>query len=591
MSINGAAYIAFSGLSAAQTQMTIASANISNAGTTGYTEKTGNQSTMVTGGAGSGVTVSSVTSNVDQYLLKELMTSISDLGSANNVNNYLNQLQQIYGSTGSDTTTGTSLGNTLASLESAISSLASSPSDATAQSNFVQALENVTSQLQSTSTSVQQLRSNADKQIGTTVADANTNLQLIGSLNTQIVQAQAAGQPTGDLEDQRNNALQAVAKDIGISYFTASNGSVQVYTSSGQTLVNGSTVSTLSYTPAAQVSASTTYSATPPSGFQGITLNGIDITSQITTGAIGGLIDLRDDTLPSAQSQLDQLASQLITTLNAVHNQGTAIPPPASLTSDAAVTASTPLSATGTVRLAATDSKGNLVSYQDLDLSGIATVGDLVSAINSGSSGLTASINASGNLVISAPSGDGVAINGMTSTVGPGGEGFSAYFGFNDLATGTGASNIAIRSDVLNNPGALAISTLSSAATLTTGSAVLSPGDATVANNLYSALTAGTTFPANAGIGQTTTSFANYASDIVANVAAQASQASSTYTNKQTIQSSFSNTMSSQSGVNIDQETAQLSALQNEYTASAELLQVINQMFSALVTALQSAAA
>jgi flagellar hook-associated protein 1 FlgK len=72
-------------------------------------------------------------------------------------------------------------------------------------------------------------------------------------------------------------------------------------------------------------------------------------------------------------------------------------------------------------------------------------------------------------------------------------------------------------------------------------------------------------------------------------VAANASQASSDYTNKQTAQSYFSDTMSSESGVNLDQETARLSSLQNQYTASAELIQVLNQMFSSLMTAVQTA--
>ena len=112
-----------------------------------------------------------------------------------------------------------------------------------------------------------------------------------------------------------------------------------------------------------------------------------------------------------------------------------------------------------------------------------------------------------------------------------------------------------------------------------------------MANNLDDALTKGTTFSAVAGIGQTTTSFADYAADIVANVASVASNASDNFTNKQTIQTSLSNTLSSQSGVNVDQETNMVSALQNEYAASAEMLQVVNQMFSSLMTALQSSPA
>jgi flagellar hook-associated protein 1 FlgK len=159
------------------------------------------------------------------------------------------------------------------------------------------------------------------------------------------------------------------------------------------------------------------------------------------------------------------------------------------------------------------------------------------------------------------------------------------------LVTGTGASDIAVRNDILSNPGLLASSTLDSSAALTSGAQVLSAGSSTGTNNLYNALTDSTLFPAVAGIGSTSSSFANYAAAIVSSVATQASQASTNYTNKQAVQSALTSTMSSESGVNLDQETARLSSLQNQYSAAAELLQVINQMFTTLMTALQSAAA
>lgn len=590
MSINSASLIAYSALMATQVQMTVSSANISNADTKGYTEKTANQESLVTGGVGSGVNVASITGNVDKLLMKSLVGATSDLGSSNSLNNYLDQLQSLYGSTGDSNSSGTSLGNTLASLESAISVLSTS-SDVSSEASAVQALNTVALQLRSTSSGIQQLRGSADQNISSAIDDTNKNLQLIGSLNSQITQAAATGQPTGDLEDQRNTAIQAVASNMDISYFTAANGSVQVYTASGQALVDGS-VHTLSYTPATNVTSATTYSSTPPSGFGGIMLNGMDITDQIKSGTIGGLVNLRDQVLPAAQSQLDQLASQLASSINAIHNQGTSLPPPVSLTGSTAVTASTPLSATGSVRLAETDQQGNLVKYQDLDLSGISTVGDLVDAINNGTSGLSATINANGNVVISAKdSGDGVAINEMTSSVGASGQGLSDYLGLNDLVTGSGASDFAVRGDILGNPGLLATSTLISSASPAAGSQVLSPGSATVANNLYSALTDATTFSAVGGLGSTSTSFADYAANIVADVASKSSQASTDFTNKQAAQTNFSGTMSSESGVNLDEETARLSSLQNEYSAAAELLQVINQMFTSLITAVQSTAA
>lgn len=590
MSINGAGYLALSGMLATQVQMSVASANISNAGTAGYTEKTANQVAIYNGNAGAGTSIASITGSIDKFMLKSLVGATSDLGAADTTNNYLNQLQTLYGDSSGSNGTGTSLGNTLAALEAAVSSLASSPNSASLQAAAVSALDDVTSQLRTTSEGIQHLRGDADQDIASEVDDVNKQLTLIGSLNLQIQQAAATGQPTGDLEDQRNTALQDIASKMDVSYFTSSNGSLQIYTTGGQALVD-STVHQLAFSPAVTVNTATSYSATPPSGLSGITVGGVDVTGQINSGSIGALIDLRDTVLPGAQSQLDELSSKLISTLNAVHNEGTASPAPSQLTGSATVTSATALAATGTARIAVVDASGALVSYQDLDLSSYSTVGSLVSAIN-GISGLSASIDGDGHVVIaSTNSADGVAINEMTSSVGSGGEGLSDWLGLNDLLTGTDASNIAVRSDIVANPSLLAVGTLDSSVSLTAGAQVLSPGSSTTLNNFYNALTGQTTFAAAGGLGSTEESFANYAADVVSNVAAKASNASSDYTSKQAIQSSFSSTMSSQSGVNLDQETARLSTLQNEYQASAELLQVLNQMFSALLTAVQTSVA
>jgi flagellar hook-associated protein 1 FlgK len=590
VSLDIARSIAFSGLSSTSVQISVTSSNISNADTTGYTKKTANQSSTVTNGVGTGVTVTGITSTVDKLLLKSLVSADSDLGAADTTNTYLTSLEKLYGSTSStdSSSTGTSLANSIASLESALSSLASTPSSASLQSNVVSALDDVTSQLRETSSGIQKLRANADQDISSSIDDVNTDLQNISDLNAEIKQTAAAGQSTADLEDQRNTALQDVASKMNVSYYTASNGDLQVYTTTGQALVDSS-AHKISYTAAANVSSSTTYTAgSSSSGFSAITVNGVDITSQITGGSIGGLITLRDKTLPAAQSQLDQLATQLASAVNTVSNSASSVPAPTTLTGTTSVTSSTALSATGTVRLAVTDQSGDLVSYSDLDLSSYATVGDLVTAIN-GISGMSASIDANGYLSITATgSGNGVAVNEMTSSVGSSSEGFSSYFGLNDLVTGTSASDIAVNSSILSGTNELQLATLDSSSSLTTGSSVLTSGSATVVNSFYSALTASRTFSSTGGLAATTGSFADYASTIVADVASKSSQASTNYTAKETAQSTYASSLSSQSGVNLDEESANLSTLQNQYSAASALISAINTMYSALITAVQS---
>jgi flagellar hook-associated protein 1 len=587
VSLDVALRIATSSLMTTQVQISVASANIANADTQGYTVKTANQVASVSAGVGTGTTITSITSSVDKLLLKSLMQATSALGSADTSNNYLNQLQALYGTSSGTDSTGTSLANTIASLETAISSLSGTSSSAALQANVVSALDDVAAQLRDTSSGIQQLRGDTDKQIASSVSDVNDQLKTIASLNTQIKQTAALGQPTGDLEDQRNTALQDVASQMDVSYFMSSTGDMQVYTTSGQALVDSS-AHPLSYATATSVTAGTTYDPSSTGGFSGIMLNGVDVTSQIKSGNIGALISLRDTVLPAAQDQLDQLANQLADGLNAVNNQGTSLPPPSTLTGTTAVTASTPLSATGTVRIAVTDQSGKLASYRDLDLSSYATVGDLVSAIN-GVSGLSASIDSSGHVAISSTgSGTGVSINEMTSSVGSSGQGLSDWLGLNDLVTATSASDFAVRSDILSNSGLLAVATLDSSAAPATGSQVLSAGSSTVVNNLYAALTGSTSFSAVGGLGASTGSFADYAASIISNVATKASAASSDYTAKETTQSTFTSAMSSQSGVNLDEETARITTLQAQYTAASQLIQAINQMFTSLMAAVQT---
>ncbi|WP_315779813.1 MULTISPECIES: flagellar hook-associated protein FlgK [unclassified Bradyrhizobium] len=584
MSLDIARLVAFSGISTTELQISVASSNISNADTKGYTQKSANQIANVTAGVGTGVSITGISSNVDKLLLKSLIGANSELGAADTTNNYLTQLQQLFGSASSSgtSTTGTSLANSLASLESALSSLASSPSSVSLQSAVVSALDDFASQLRSTSSGVQALRADADKDIASSIQSVNDDLQQIADLNVEIRKMAASGQSTADLEDERNTALQDLSSYMNVSYYTASNGDLQVYTSSGRALVDSS-AHTLSYTASANVSASSSYAS---GGFSGILVDGVDVTSQITSGEIGSLITLRDETLPAVQTQLDQLASQLKSALNSITNGASAVPPPISLTGSASVSSTTALSGSGTVRIAVADQSGSLVSYQDLDLSSYATVGDLVTALN-GISGVSASIDGSGHLSISATSSaNGISINDMTSAIG--GSGFSDYFGMNDLVTGSGAADFAVNSSILSGAAGLPTGTLDSSATLAAGSQVLTAGSATVISRLYDKLTGSTSFSSAGGLSATTGTFADYAASIVANVASKASQAASAYTAKSTAQSSYANSLSSQSGVNIDEETARLSSLQNKYAAASQLISVINSMFSSLLSAVQS---
>lgn len=580
MSFSAIRSIAYSSLATTQLQMALTSSNVANADTEGYTRKVATQSAVYTGTVGSGVTVTAITSAVDKYLLQDLVAATSTLGAATTTDSYADKLQNLLGSTTGSDSGGTSLANGIADLETALSALSGTPESETLQASAVAALDSLASQLRETSAGIQGLRADADGAMEDAVSTVNTALNAIDALNGQIATAQARGDPTADLEDQRNTALQTLSEQMDVKYYVTSDNHMRISTASGTTLLDSS-VHELTYASATTVTSATV--------FDGITVDGKDITAQIGSGAIGALIAQRDTVLPAAQTELDELATALIATLNSVHNAGTSLPPPSTLTGSTTLSASDAFSGSGTVRFAVTDEDGGLVSYQDLDLSTYATVSDLVSALD-GIAGMSASLDSSGRLVIAADDADtGIAIADIDSVVGDADQGLSDYLGLNDLLSGSDASTIAVRSDLLATPGLMATSTLSVDASPAVGDVVVSIGESSIAQALDDALTANQSFAAAGTLKASNASFADYAAKIVSGISTRAESSATTLETSQSAQQSLADSLSSQSGVNLDEETAKLSELEQQYSMAAQLLETLNTMFDTLLQVVAAA--
>lgn len=588
MSLTVARSIAYSALTATQVQMSVTSANVANAGTDGYTRKLAQQTSTVTAGVGTGTAVTGVAGTVDRYLLKSLVAATSELGGAKTTADYADRLQSLFGSTSGEGGTGTSIANTIATLEAALASLAQTPESDSLKAQAVSELDALATQLREASAGIQALRADADATVASAVDDANGYLHAIDELNDQIARTAARGDPTADFEDKRNSALVSLSSLMDVSSFVNANGSLQVYTSSGQVLVD-SGVHELQYNSAVAVTAATSYMAGGSGGFDAIRVDGKDITAQVTSGTIAAAVAQRDEVLPAAQAELDVLAVTLADTLNAIHNQGTALPPPSNLTGSTTVAAGDSLSASGIVRLAVADEDGNLLSYQDLDLSSYATVGDLVAAID-GIGGLAATIDADGHVVVSAEdAGQGVAINQMTSAVGAQNQGLSAWLGLNNLVSATGAFDFRIRGDILAEPSRIATSMLDGGNAPSVGDPVITVGSTTIGDALVRAFTDTTAFSAAGSLSASTTTFASYAAGIVSEAASAAERAARAHDSKETTQATLSDRIASQSGVNLDEETARLSELETLYSAAAQIVATLNTMFEALLAAARTA--
>ena len=308
-----------SGMKVAQSQLEVISRNVANADTVGYSRKIGNQKNLVLDGSSIGVTFNGTTRAFDEGLLKSYLSSNTSSGALNAKTTYFAKAEILLGTPQSDNSIAANVSN----LQKYFDTFASDVTSSAGRYSLLPAADTVTSRLNSISSEIQKLRGDTDMEIRDSVESINKLLDQLDELNDKIVKYNVLGYDgTADLEDQRDAALRELSEYIDITYFKRDNGAIVIQTSGGETLLDKDP-HYLSHNAIAQASASTTYAG---GSIDGIYLDGEDITSQIRGGKIKGLIEVRDESLPSLQSQLDELAGVLKKQINNVHNQGTAYP-------------------------------------------------------------------------------------------------------------------------------------------------------------------------------------------------------------------------------------------------------------------------
>jgi len=477
MSLNLALNSALSGLQTNQKGLDVVSRNIANVNTAGYTKKVFNQESVVLSGTGAGVQISEVSRRVDYGLIDELNRETAELEQLSVKSDYFERMQYLFGSPADNN----SIAHILEDLTGEIEIMALEPDSIEQQMAVVQRADDVAKKLNAMSEALQDLRLDADKKIEQTVSRVNELLNDVNTLNEEIGYANATGRDYTDLTDKRDSAVAELQSLINITTFTRDTGELTVYTDSGDILVDRE-VKELSYSSRAEFSAWMTKGGSDVSG---ITVNGGDITDDITRGKLAALIEMRDSTLSDYQAQLDELAHGLEDTVNTINNRGTSYP---NLANEYVGTRTFLDSATQTITfdadqdtvLAIYDSSGLQVATTTMkaELGGVGphTIDDVQAALEGWLQGIsggtllptaTATVTTDGVLDIKLNSNDyGLAFKDVNTSVDPAdpatwtaedatisfdadGEGntdtthagFSAFFGLNDVYTNGGRAD------------------------------------------------------------------------------------------------------------------------------------------------------
>jgi flagellar hook-associated protein 1 FlgK len=328
MGLSQALAAAVSGLHANQAGLSLVAGNVANANTPGYVRKTINQVAVADSGTAIGVRIGEVQRHLDEFVQKQLRAENAGAAYADLRANFYNQLQQIYGQPGSNT----SLDSTFNNLTSALQALAASPDDSSARIGVVSAAQLMAQQLNSMAQNIEDFREHAESGIATSVTTANEMMQRIAALNTQIAQSGLQDTATATMMDQRDLAIDQLSQILDINVVSGPNNQVTVYTGSGLLLV-GDKAATLNFDARGTLSASAQWSADPTKrGVGTITLvspNGTPIdlieTRAIRSGQLAAYVQLRDFDLVQAQNQIDAIASSMASALSDKTTNGAAV--------------------------------------------------------------------------------------------------------------------------------------------------------------------------------------------------------------------------------------------------------------------------
>ncbi|ASC68126.1 flagellar hook-associated protein FlgK [Achromobacter denitrificans] len=313
---------ALGGLNAAQAGLATTSHNINNATTVGYNRQrvmvstAGAQATS-NGYIGRGVQVDTVVRSYDSFLYKQL---VGAQGSGAQLQAQLDQVSQV-NNLFADRTVGIAPG--LNNFFTSMNAVASKPSDPAARADLLGKANSLATQIRSAYTEMQNQREGLNTQITTTVEQVNSYLARIDDLNTQISLAsgKAGGSPPNDLLDQRDQAVMELNQLIGITTYEQGDKISISLASGGQALLSGNSIYPLQAVASAKDAGRTVLAYTLPAG-SGKTVAVELNDSEITGGKLGGLLQFRASSLDVMQNQLGQMAVGLALTFNAQHREG-----------------------------------------------------------------------------------------------------------------------------------------------------------------------------------------------------------------------------------------------------------------------------
>ena len=304
-----------SSLRALQRALDTTAHNIANVSTPGYSRQraeftTRQPSVVGTSWIGNGVNTSQVRRIYDQFLTAQSRSSSGNLARLDAFATQAERLDNMLG----DTTNG--LNTSLQSYTDALSELSSTPGSIPARQVLLSQGRALAQRLQDYDKRLRDMATDVDTRFAGEAREVTLLSQGIARLNGEItIATENSGQPPNDLLDQRDRLIDQIASKVSVTTIAEGAGTINVFIGNGQPLVLGTTASEITTVTDPFDPERTQFALKTATGT-------VDISRAVSGGTLGGLLDWRREMLEPARNELGRISLAIASQVNAQHREG-----------------------------------------------------------------------------------------------------------------------------------------------------------------------------------------------------------------------------------------------------------------------------
>ena len=550
-------------LLAQQANMAVASHNISNVSTPGYSRQrlkidTSPSVSTGIGQMGTGMRALGVRREYDAFINAQINIEKQILGNWQSQDYNFMRVEGLFNESSES-----GLSGAMDEYWNAWQGVADNPSGSAERVNLISLAETMARNFNNKFNELFKIQSDFDANIKGIVDDINVLVDQIAEVNEKISWIEATGDAANDLRDKRVRFLDELGGMIGFSSFEDSSGQVTVLMESGPPLVQGNISWHLDVRP-----------DTTNNGFYDIGWNVssgtfTDVTDSITRGELRGLLEMRDTNISGYIDSMDKLAAGIINEVNKLHYYGYGLDGSTenNFFNPLSVKTNTSNDNTGGASIdAGTVYDNTVLTLDDYEIrfTGAATfeIYNVTDSTQVTTARINSVVDVDGSFAYI--SGSTIEFEGIRVAITDGATGPANGDIVTVNTTGGAAGNMTVNSVLVSDVNKVAASEDSA-------------GDDNLNAIAIAVLRDGNYMDNN------THSFSNYYNGIIGKIGADSSGASRSLLYKQDIVDQLNVRRESVSGVNLDEELANLIIYQQAYTASARMISFVQEMLDELM--------